>query len=928
MANATSVNALIQLLAEEQDFTSVEIAETLWLAKVMEPTIAVVHEKILETTPVTPIVDISSLPPIEPPDFDPPSAPAPRPKANLAMPRSQVGMLPPEVLPVWVGDPAMLTDELAIVRALKPLLRKVAVGRGTKLDETATVDRIGRTGLYVPVMEPERLPWFDIVLVIDRGASMQIWHRLVLDIVRVLRCYGTFRDVRVYDLAVDASVGEKLDRVTLKGKGDRPGHHPSEVIDQQGRRVVMVLSDCAGAYWWDGTLLPILEEWGKAMPTVVWQMLPAWMWKRTALGRGTGVSIRNAVPGGNNHQFQAQVQERHEPEDKSQRISVPVVTVDDRDLARWSRMVAGDGRSVVPGVLLPARGGVVPRGKKLEEIAEEEAQRNVDQGDDADLDTAFRQAVNRLVEQRVQRFLELGSPQAKRLIMLLAAAPVITLPMVRLIREAMMVDARSPLPVAEVFLSGLISRVAGQETIAVTELEQVQYDFAVGVRAVLAARLPTIETIEVINCVSDAVERRWNRVSQVDFRAFLMNPNLAGVEDLGVEAIEGFRSFASVTADLLEPLGGEYANFAQQLRHGEEETDIPEPIDFPELQDCEYQSIAITEILELFEFETATIKRQLRQQQSRLGGRSSVFTHMPARKRPWKIDRITASAWGYTEILHRAAPQPPILEEQEFPKPPELGVGGGSPETLEMIAIPSGTFTMGAPKKETNSRDSERPTHEVTVQSFYMGRHQVTQAQWRVVAGYPQIDRELNPDPSDFKGDNLPVKKVNWDDTQEFCNRLSAHTGKIYRLPSEAEWEYACRAGTTTAFHFGETIAPELANYDASEVYNDSPKGDWRQETIDVGNFPANAWGLYDMHGNVWEWCEDDWHPDYNDAPKDGSVWVESDRKTALKLLRGGSWFYDPMDCRSALRVNDSREGQNSNVGFRVSCAFGVASSR
>ena len=913
MANMTSVNALIQILAEERDFTSVEIAETLWLAKVMEPTIAVVPEEILETPSVTPIVDISSLPPIEPPDFDPPSAPAPRPKANLAMPRSQVGMLPPEVLPVWVGDPAMLTDELAIVRALKPLLRKVAVGRGTKLDETATVDRIGRTGLYVPVMEPERLPWFDIVMVIDRGASMQIWHRLVLDIVRVLRCYGAFRDVRVYDLAVEASVGEKLDRVTLKGKGDRPGHHPSEVIDQQGRRVVMVLSDCAGAYWWDGTLLPILEEWGKAMPTVVWQMLPAWMWKRTALGRGTGVSIRNAVPGGNNHQFQAQVQERHEPEDKSQRISVPVVTVDDRDLARWSRMVAGDGRSVVPGVLLPARGGAVPRGKKLEEIAEEEAQRNVDQGDDADLDTAFKQAIDRLVEQRVQRFLELGSPQAKRLIMLLAAAPVITLPMVRLIREAMMVDARSPLPVAEVFLSGLISRVAGQETIAVTELEQVQYDFAVGVRAVLAARLPTIETIEVINCVSDAVERRWNRVSQVDFRAFLMNPNLAGGEDLGAEAIKGFRSFASVTADLLEPLGGEYANFAQQLRHGEEETDIPKPIDFPELQDCEYQSIEITAVLDRVIFEMAIIERQ-----------REGFLKL---REPWKIQRQTASAWGYTETLHRAAPQPPILGEQENPKPPELGVGGGSPETLEMIAIPSGTFTMGAPKKESESRDSERPTHEVTVQSFYMGRHQVTQAQWKVVAGYPQIDRPLNPDPSNFKGDRLPVEKVDWDDAQEFCNRLSAHTGKTYRLPSEAEWEYACRAGTTTAFHFGETIAPELANYRGISTYN-GPRGEYRKKTIEVGSFPANAWGLHDMHGNVWEWCEDDWHFNYDRAPDDGSAWVESDRKSTYWLLRGGSWNSIPVNCRSAFRLNHTRDHRNYNVGFRVSCGFGVSSSR
>ena len=283
---------------------------------------------------------------------------------------------------------------------------------------------------------------------------------------------------------------------------------------------------------------------------------------------------------------------------------------------------------------------------------------------------------------------------------------------------------------------------------------------------------------------------------------------------------------------------------------------------------------------------------------------------------------------GYTETLPLTAPQPLILEEQENPKPPKLGVGGGSPETLEMIAIPSGTFTMGAPKKESESKDSERPTHEVTVQSFYMGRHQVTQAQWKVVAGYPQIDRELDPDPSNFKGDRLPVEKVDWDDAQEFCNRLSAHTGKTYRLPSEAEWEYACRAGTTTAFHFGETIAPELVNYDASEVYNDGPKSDWRKKTIEVGSFPANAWGLHDMHGNVWEWCEDDWHSNYDRAPDDGSAWVESDRKSTYWLLRGGSWHDIPVNCRSAIRNYYTRDFRDYIVGFRVSCGFGVSSSR
>ena len=196
------------------------------------------------------------------------------------------------------------------------------------------------------------------------------------------------------------------------------------------------------------------------------------------------------------------------------------------------------------------------------------------------------------------------------------------------------------------------------------------------------------------------------------------------------------------------------------------------------------------------------------------------------------------------------------------------------------------------------------------------------------MAGYPQIDRELDPDLSHCKGDRLPVENVDWDDAQEFCNRLSVHTGKTYRLPSEAEWEYACRAGTTTAFHFGETIAPELANYRGTLTYNDEPEGEYREKTIEVGSFPANAWGLHDMHGKVLELCEDDWHSNYDRAPDDGSAWVEGDRKSTDRLLRGGSWSSNPVYCRSALRFNITRVSRYYNVGFRVSCGFGVSSSR
>ncbi|MDX2097213.1 MAG: formylglycine-generating enzyme family protein [Leptolyngbyaceae cyanobacterium bins.59] len=239
---------------------------------------------------------------------------------------------------------------------------------------------------------------------------------------------------------------------------------------------------------------------------------------------------------------------------------------------------------------------------------------------------------------------------------------------------------------------------------------------------------------------------------------------------------------------------------------------------------------------------------------------------------------------------------------------------------LTLMLIPAGEFVMGAPESEPNSLDDERPQHQVKVSQFLMGRYPVTQAQWRVVAGYDRINLELNPNPSHFEGDNHPVEQVSWEDAQEFCQRLSARTGKDYRLPSEAQWEYACRSGTTTPFHFGETITTELANYNGNSTYNNGPKGEYRLKTTEVGSFPANDWGLHDMHGNVVEWCEDDYHDSYNYAPEDGSAWVESDRSEPKRVLRGSSWSNDPRNCRSANRGDNFRDVRDYLIGFRVCC--------
>jgi formylglycine-generating enzyme required for sulfatase activity len=237
---------------------------------------------------------------------------------------------------------------------------------------------------------------------------------------------------------------------------------------------------------------------------------------------------------------------------------------------------------------------------------------------------------------------------------------------------------------------------------------------------------------------------------------------------------------------------------------------------------------------------------------------------------------------------------------------------------MEMALIMGGSFEMGSPDDEEEHRSNEQ-LHSVTVPTFFMGQTLVTQAQWRSVSKLPKNQIDLKPNPSHFKdNDNHPVEQVSWDESVEFCLRLSKLTGREYRLPSEAEWEYACRAGTTTPFHFGETIDTNLANYNGDYVYGKGVKGSYRQTTTPVRELPPNSWGLFDMHGNVWEWCQDDYENDYARTPKDGTPHLtQSDRK----VRRGGSWIDYPEYCRSAYRSLDSRAFRRDIIGFRVVCS-------
>jgi len=172
--------------------------------------------------------------------------------------------------------------------------------------------------------------------------------------------------------------------------------------------------------------------------------------------------------------------------------------------------------------------------------------------------------------------------------------------------------------------------------------------------------------------------------------------------------------------------------------------------------------------------------------------------------------------------------------------------------------------------------------------------------------------------PCRFKGHNLPVERISLEDAQKFCQRLSKRTGQNYRLPSETQWEYACRAGTNSPFSFGETLTTEVANYNGEHTFRDEPRGVYLHSMNEGGRFPPNAFGLYDMHGNLWEWCTDSWLDDYSSAPRDESSYQKHDN--LYRVARGGSWHEPPKLCRSAARLRVLQTEAEEFMGFRVVC--------
>ena len=827
-----------------------------------------------------------------------------------------------EGVPLRVRQPDLLPYPLQLLQALRPLLRRRPHPHWRVLDEERSAAKSAEMGLAWPVFRPRRVPMVALRLVLDGGVSMAVWEPLAQELQRVLASSQAFHRV-------------ELQRLT-------PPHLPTRQPASganDGTTVILLLSDTAGHHWWDGSIRPWLQAMAHQQPLVVLHTLPLRYWESTALKRAPAVTLKNCEPLAANSRYQPLLPLRDPWDDPGTKDSLPpaggtclpVSSLDRRELGPWAALVMGEAWARCAGRVLPA--------------AESEPQL---QGRGEQQIPARAEIRDEEAERLWEVFAQRASPEARELMHSMAASLFLTLPVLRLLLAVVAPQAFAPQPLAEVLVSGLVRRLPGQEGVGATP-ERLQFELLPAVQRLLEPKLDPQRRHQVLAAVTDLLERHWDRQGKgSSFRALLLGPK----EVLKRDHPDLFH-IANVTASMLDQLPGrQFRELAAQLRGRESVAPAPvwpASMVFSELEYQSAQLLAISEpemisfgtaryqVQELGQIDFETASLTLVAKPNKGAKRNDPRKKTISQNSAVEIHRSKATAWAFHEPLQR------------YPRPPGVTVEAAGPLTLTLIEIPAGSFLMGSPPDEPERVVYEGPQHEVTLESFFMGQTPITQAQWREVAGWQPLPaerwgRDLNLDPSRFQyregqaegvvrlfdgeanTDNRPVEKVSWEEAMEFCSRLSQRTGRTYTLPSEAQWEYACRAGTTTPFCFGETISSEFANYDGDFAYANGPKGIDRGQTTPVGIFPGNAWGLHDMHGNVWEWCLDEWHASYDGALLDGQAWInemeaEKSKETGkARLLRGGSWGSYPRDCRSAYRSYLLPDDRVNVVGFRVCC--------
>jgi cyanophycinase len=541
------IDQLIAALNQEVDLSAEEIADTLWLAMHMEKSgVDSTSRKSRKSKPNLETIEDNSNKRSQQDSSNKSETKTPASQSKSLEKQeeeNQAGLYNQKPdksqksleIPFKVPDAPSLREQLDLARALRPLMRRISSGSTLVLDEAATSQRIADEGIWLPVLKPTLEPWLDLELVVDEGISMQIWRHTIKELERLLKNYGILRDVRVWGL-----ISKEQNKIQIrKGIGaiakNQSPRSAAELIDSSGRRLVLVVSDCVSDLWRSGAVNSALKTWANNVPTAIIQMLPKWLWCRTALGRATEVRFQGLTPSVSNRQLITNTVSLWSEIDEATGIKVPVFTLEPERVSNWAQMLVGRGNIKSSGFVFKPEIRNLERDKPSFNFSQSEF----------------------TAEQRVQAFRVTASPMARKLAGLLASAPVISLPVVRLIRETMLKDSKQ-VHVAEVFLGGLLKPLSEIEVD--TDPDYVQYGFIDGVRELLVDSVPSSYVLNVVEEVSKFVAKKVG-LSLEEFAAVLKNPEQ--ISDSKV--VEQVQPFAMVTAQILRRLGEEYAKLVPKI---------------------------------------------------------------------------------------------------------------------------------------------------------------------------------------------------------------------------------------------------------------------------------------------------------------------------------------------------------------------------